>query len=267
MVAAVSMVRDEADIIEANIRRMATQVDVTIVADNGSTDGTREILDRLATEVDLVVIDDPEPGYFQSQKMTRLAGCARDAGADWVIPFDADEVWLARSGARIADELERLPDTVLIAQATLYDHVATATDKAGRDPTRTIVWRRPDPAPLPKVACRALPDLTIEQGNHGAVYELTDHPATVTNVLTVRHFPYRTVAQMASKARNGAAAYAATDLPADVGGHWRGYGQILAERGEDGIADVFHTWFWRLVPDVAVNIDGEIQPALVHDPI
>ena len=45
--AAVTMVRDEADIIETTVRHMLTQVDVVIVADNRSVDGTREILDSL----------------------------------------------------------------------------------------------------------------------------------------------------------------------------------------------------------------------------
>jgi len=100
--AAVTMVRDEADIVEATVRHMLTQVDVVIVADNRSVDGTREILEGLPVHL----LNDPERGYYQSEKMARLAHMARvEHGADWVVPFDADEWWYSPHG-RIGDVLE-----------------------------------------------------------------------------------------------------------------------------------------------------------------
>ena len=71
-VVAVTMVKNEADVIETTIRHIAAHVDHVIVADNGSTDGTRELLDELPCEV----IDDPDPAYYQSRKMSALADYA-----------------------------------------------------------------------------------------------------------------------------------------------------------------------------------------------
>ena len=94
-----------------------------------------------------------------------------------------------------------------------------------------------------KVAARTRPAVTIHQGNHGA-----DHGERVDGRLIVRHFPYRSVEQFVSKVRNGAAAYAATDLPEHEGQHWRDYGRILQDGGPDALADVFRQWFWQAEP-------------------
>lgn len=250
-VIAVSMVKDEADIVRETVGRMASQVDHVIVADNGSTDGTREILEELGVEV----VDDPDPAYYQSQKMTHLAGLAREQGARWVVPFDADEIHLPfQYGASIAEVLSGLPDHILMSEAPLLDHVATAQDEPDEPPVQRMRWRRTEQAPLRKIAVRAGERLTIHQGNHSATFEGIQHPAVVTDVLQVRHFPYRSPEQMIRKARNGAAAYAATNLPFNVGQHWREYGA----RSDEEIEAIFREWFWSADP----NADG-----LVYDPV
>lgn len=258
--AAVSMCKDELDVVDGFVQRMCSQVDLLIVADNNSTDGTRQRLDELAREHPLTVIDDPEIGYFQARKMTRLAAIAADMGADWVICADFDEVWYSPFG-RIADVLAEHDDAA-IATAELYDHVATAQDPADPDPFTRLGWRRIAPAPLQKVAVRPTIPVRIEQGNHGARYDT----ATVDGLLVIRHYPWRSPEQAVRKVRNGAAAYAATSLPQEMGSHWRGWGRILHEHGEDAIADLFRKWHWRAQPRADAVIDGEHQPPLIYDP-
>jgi glycosyltransferase involved in cell wall biosynthesis len=273
-VVGISMVRDEADIIEATVRQMASQVDRLVVADNLSTDGTRDILERLAGELPLTVVDDPIPAYLQSDKMSRLAAQAGADGADWIVPFDADEWWRCDFG-RIADALEgrcpevRIGDDIALVGATLFDHVPTGADDSNPDPTRRMRWRRDTPLPLPKVACRFRWGLMISQGNHNATYHGIS-AAISTGVLQVRHFPYRSDEQFIRKVRNGAGAYAAAGdaLPPEAGAHWRGWGQILDEHGEAHLVEhVYRKWFWRANPRLAVLIDGEAQGPLVLDPV
>lgn len=264
-VTAVSMMRDEADIVEATLRHMAGQVDEIIVADNGSRDGTRDILSALERDLPLTVIDDPERAYLQSAKMTLLAHLAGGRGADWVVPFDADEIWYC-NGVTVKERLEDIGVGMMVGEAELFDHVATGVDPDEPDPVKRIRFRRRQPLKLPKVACRYRPSLVIEQGNHGARYDGVI-PAALP-LLTVRHFPYRSTEQFLRKVRNGAEAYRAAGdkLPPDAGAHWRQWGQILETHGEEACADIFRRWFWRADPRQGLRIGDEVQPPLIFDP-
>lgn len=108
------LVKDEIDIIEDNIRFHAKQgVDCFAVMDNGSIDGTRELLESLKSEFDLQVIDQPEQNYQQAKWMTQLAFYARDKmNADLVISNDADEFWQSNTGGSLKEHL-RLNESVV----------------------------------------------------------------------------------------------------------------------------------------------------------
>lgn len=252
MVTAISMVKDELDVVEAFIRHTCTQVDRMIVADNASTDGTRDVLDELARDLPLTVIDDPEVGYFQSFKMTALAARAAADGAEWVLPADCDEWWYTPFAPRIADLFDDVRWThASILTAELYDHVPTALDPDTGDPFQRIGWRRRDAAPLMKVAAKARPAVTIHQGNHGA-----DHGGRVDGLLIVRHFPLRSPEQMIRKARNGGKAYAATNLPEDHGKHWRDWNRLSDEQ----LGDVFRQFYWSANPAIVEDLIFDPAP-------
>src|SRR5690348_11150571 len=129
------MVRDEEDVIEGVVRHLLAEgVDHVLVADNLSSDGTRAILDGLAAGHPVTVVDDPDPAYRQAEKMTALARRAGAAGADWVIPFDADELWVA-SGTTLRAYFDSLDADVAVADQ--YDHFAPLLS-VHRDPFRAM---------------------------------------------------------------------------------------------------------------------------------
>jgi hypothetical protein len=246
----ISMIRDEADVIEGTLRHMADEVDHLIVADNLSSDGTRDTLDRLAAELPLTVVDDPDPAYHQSAKMSRLAEQAAEMGAMWIVPFDADELWIAPQ--RIRATLDGLDCQVV--EAVLFNHLCTAIDPGGADPFVTMQWRHREPGALPKVAFRWEPGAVIHQGNHGVTLPSA---GTRKQVLEIRHFPARSADQFATKAVNGAQAYRHTSLPESEGAHWRAYGRIYEQFGRQGLENVFRQHWWYLSP---------VDAGLVYDP-
>jgi hypothetical protein len=260
----VCMVKDEEDIVAATVGNMLRQVDHVIVADNLSSDLTRFTLDLLAAlHADrLTVVTDPEIGYYQSRKMTGLARRAYDMGARWVVPFDADEIWTSRWGT-VAEVLKGCDADYGIVTAELFDHMATGLDdQTIADPVLRLGWRRTEPLKLPKVACRALPDLVIAQGNHSAGYDAPLRP-TETPRITVHHYPYRSEAQFIRKVRNGAAAYRATEgIDEETGAHWRGWG----DHDDDTLRDIFRTWYYRADPQRHLEIEGQTLAPLIWDP-
>lgn len=251
----ITMVRDEMDILPYTLPRMLQQVDGLVVADNMSTDGTDEFLFDFASRYDNVVLEwDDNPAYFQSEKMSALAHVAAEHGADFVVPFDADEVWVTEHGI-LKDCLDVWPGYELF-DIHLYDHVVSALDRNDTsDPVTQITWRRVQSNPLPKVMCKVEPGLVIEQGNHGARYP---GPVQTCHLFSthIHHYPYRSAEQMIRKARNGAAAYAAAGplIPETTGQHWRDYGKLTDEQ----LTEVFYKWFYEN--------DPENNPAVVHNP-
>lgn len=257
----ITMVRDEVGIIRGVLAHMAGQVDRIIVADNLSSDGTSEVLAQLAQELPITVVADPEPGYYQAHKMTRLAEMAAFEGATWIAPFDADELWYGIDGRRVAEVL--VEQAWPIAAVPIINHFRTALDVADDDPFRAMVWHQAAPQPLGKVAFRWEPEAHIHQGNHGVT--LPSVPADLVSfammrepVVQLRHFPIRSAEQMITKARNGGRAYAAAPgLPEDAGQHWRAWYELLERHGEQALRAAFAEHYYYSSP---------VDQGLVRDP-
>lgn len=95
-IVAITMVKNEEDIIESFIRYTLTYADVILVVNHNSDDSTGEILEKLQQEglpiyVELFV----DPRHLQAEVMTKLMYLALEQyDADIIIPLDADEFLL-----------------------------------------------------------------------------------------------------------------------------------------------------------------------------
>src|SRR5262245_57664001 len=109
-IVAISMVKNESDIIESFVRHHAPLVDVHYILDNRSADSTLEILRRLESEgLRLVVMSDEDGSYDQSRKMTDLMRrAAAETDADLILPLDVDEFLLPSSRTELEARLAEI---------------------------------------------------------------------------------------------------------------------------------------------------------------
>lgn len=219
----VTMVRDEQDVIADSLTHLLAQgLDHLLVADNLSVDDTPQILAELARrDTRIHVAHDSEPAYYQAEKMTRLALAATHAGADWIVPFDADEFWFADSRS-VAEHLRaqgRLEPLVGVVTATWHHMLPT---QPAPMPLREREFVIDSAATVPgKVAMRAHRWGTLHVGNHFA-----QRVGERTGGLHIAHAVFRDPAQVARKVRQGSAAVMLTNPGNEIAPYWRAGAQI-----------------------------------------
>ena len=232
------LVRDEADIIAATIEfYLAQQNTSVIVTDNGSTDGTSEILATYEQSGHIVLISEPSLDYRQGEWVTRMAQLAASSlGVDWVINADADEFWVPLDRSlTLAEELSRVGDEFDIVRASRQDLRYTRMTRDTRPWPERLHWRdtrtvSATGTPLgAKSAHRASPTAVVSQGNHD-VDGLALQSVAPTHPLDILHVPLRSWAQFSRKIDNGGSAYESNaDFPEHMGWHWRQDYQLQAE--------------------------------------
>jgi hypothetical protein len=215
------VVRDEADVLEANLAHHFGQgVDLVLVTDHASEDSTPDILARHTREGRARVFREEAETLDQAPWVTRMARLAAiEHDADWVLHSDADEFWFPVAGS-LKSVLELVPSSFGSLAVPRRDFVPRPGD--GLFVERMFIRereshnRRGDPLE-PKVAHRGDPEVEVDHGNHAAVAAGLG-PVLPLPLLEILHFPVRSYAQFERKVIRAGLGYEALESrPPEVG--------------------------------------------------
>lgn len=195
---AVSMIRNEADILPDFLGHCAALFDEVLVADHCSTDGTAEMLAAAARRMPLSVWRFPYAMKAQAAVMTGLAQEAARRGADHILPLDADEFPRLASRADLEARIAGVQDVAVwrwrnVAPAD--EGVFAAFSASGRHASR--------PGRVEKVSVSrrmaGSPGFAIGHGSHVARPRDRSQPPGPP-VGELLHIPLRSAERLALKA-------------------------------------------------------------------
>ena len=210
-VAALMLVRDEADVLGANLaHHRALGIDDFWIVDNGSTDATGDILRKAARDDASIRWHRDDGPFAQSEMTSALARDAHRAGADWVVAIDADEFWVtdgrnlhavldgtAPSVAALAVDVVNFVQGRWVTEAwpgALLTMTRRAPESVGasRDAQWLVEHHHAgyvETAYPAKLVSRTAEAMTIALGNHGVAG--VDGPVEPTGAVTCLHAPLR----------------------------------------------------------------------------
>jgi len=215
------IVRDECDIVAHNILFHARHgVDTFAILDNGSLDGTFELLESLRQSYEIALFRDVD-GFRKEERSMFLADHLRHGlGVSHLISNDADEFWVPRSDSLKSlvaahSPVKYVPRYNFIVQRKEVERL----DYEFFDSTFLVIrppaFQPPSPDPntplVVPMALRAVPGKVfcaieglrrIFKGNHSVMHDAGAVAETTEAV--VLHYPVRSYEQFARKIRNHA---------------------------------------------------------------
>lgn len=230
------MVRDEADILQANLEHHLREgVDHVIVTDNGSVDGSRDLLIPFERSGVVTIIDEPGRDWRQGPWVTRMARLAAERFRDaWIINGDADEFFLSRSRPLNA-MLASVPEDIGIILVSRNDFVPHHRPFTASPPVEMLHRKRISLNPLtngpicPKAVHRAAVDIEVFHGCHRVCGGFQGEPIQQAELITF-HYPIRSLEQFESKVRNAGSGYALNEeLSPGIGDRMRHWYALLQE--------------------------------------
>lgn len=237
---AIMMVRNEASIILDSLGHLLCNlgVDGVFVADNGSEDETPALLARVAERYPQLRWRSCPGGFEQHRITSALAREAFEAGADWILPVDADEFFdPGAAGFHPLSEAWEigafsvpvrnfvawpLVQSLSWGSSGLRGLVASAEPQGPWQEARALVEAGAVPyvgmAYPPKLLFRAAAGIDVERGCHGAV-GLAGRVEPLPGAAFL-HAPLRSFDDMRRRAEHGAR-LAAVEEDASIGWHVR----------------------------------------------
>ncbi len=266
-----AMVRDEVDIMALMIEHhLAQGAQLIIATDNGSVDGTAEVLQQYA---DLGVLELHHDPVFRKQQHAVVTRMARRAfaehHADWVINADADEFWVpCDRRLTLRSALEAIPtslDSFTVPVTNLVGPPAMQGSGVDR-----LLWRDQRAAeqlhavgifaqPTGDAVHRGDPAIEVSQGNHFVSLQSNGQPDEAS-ALEVLHLPWRSWLQYERRVVNTGQSYEANPT-------------LQPSKNHHGMADYRRHLAGRLryafllrLPLEKELVGGDADGAFVYDP-
>jgi hypothetical protein len=266
--AAISMIRDEADIIAPFLRHLAALFDVVFLLDQRSSDGTSEVMLQACTS---------RPGWFyyymdfagRHQKEVNAIFMVRafEQGADAVFFIDCDEFVEAQTKAALQQAASNLNEQLAVGVFSWRACVPKQFDRWSFDPTDSM-WIADRNGSFPKAAIPrsvflSFPGIRISQGNHFAIGPDGKEFPTRVKMGHFFHVPVRSRQQFLQKVFVSAIAnFAKNNFMAREGVHKRRLLEIIAERdlSDAALASIAAQFpglsgftFWNEPDDLTLN--------------
>lgn len=204
-IVSLSVVKNEGDIIESMVRSNLVFVDVMFFIDNGSVDGTLQILQALAEETGRVKVStDMRVGHLQQEIInTKLRNIADNILPKHVLLLDGDEILIA--------DQDSFRDRVLLSNEPLLlpwrTFVPTPLDEAQEtNPVCRIIHRRQRERPQfykVTVPNAYLKSAKVVAGSHSFKVDGKRIPIVKCDEIVLGHWPVRSVEQLIVKALIG----------------------------------------------------------------
>lgn len=203
MIAAVSMVRNEADIIEAFIRHTLTFADILLIVDHNSTDNTLNIINLLQKEgLPIAVTSYHHSAQLQAEVLSHLMEVAFQHGYSLVIPLDADEFLFTRDKRGMREYLLNLSSDGIYSVSS-YTYRNTDMEDCFSLKRHCYGVSAPDGMDKVMIGVHAYQSaqLTLMQGSHKVQYLHRGGQVKEQHLdqVYIAHFAYRSLEQMKSK--------------------------------------------------------------------
>lgn len=204
----ISMVKNEVDIIETFIRYHVSIFDGMVILDNGSTDGTVDVISKLINEgLPVYLSFDYNPAYNQSEITTTLFYKTVDEFyPDFILPLDVDEFITSPNHTNLRYFLDNKLSEDGLSFLSWISYVPSESDNQSEENFLKRIGHRRNEQGV-RVEKVVIPvvvgvknKIKIKQGNHdlevidGVVFEKKH-----INDIGLAHYPIRSLEQAKSK--------------------------------------------------------------------
>lgn len=234
--AAISMIRDEADLVGTFLRHLAALFDLVFLLDQRSSDGTSQVIQHACKlrsgwshwRMDFA-------GRHQKEVTTHFMARAFEAGADAVFFLDCDEFIDLRTRADLETAAARMLELAKPGMFNWKACVPIRLDRWTFNP-RDKVWIAGQNTPVEKIAVprtlfQAKPGLCIAQGSHRVLDDAGTRIPAGMRIGSLIHLPVRSRQQFLQKVFTSAFANLAKNNPmTQEGVHKRRFLEVISER-------------------------------------